>query len=84
MLLLFNKSESLECAKVVVSKLGAILFYSKIHFKHLNYERNRKDLNRHVPQKINEFASLALAGRYPLFVFNFGLANSHNYLINRA
>ena len=27
MLLLFNKRESLECAKVVVSKLGAILFY---------------------------------------------------------
>ena len=61
MLLLFNKSESLECAKVVVSKLGAILFYSGIHFKRLNYVRNRKDLNRHVPQKINEFASLALA-----------------------
>ena len=26
MLLLFNKSESLECADVVVLKLGAILF----------------------------------------------------------
>ena len=25
----------------------------------------REDLNRHIPQKINEFASLALAGRYP-------------------
>ena len=25
----------------------------------------REDLNRHLPQKINEFASLALAGRYP-------------------
>ena len=35
MLLLFNKSESLECAKVVVSKLGAILFCSGIHFKPL-------------------------------------------------
>ena len=34
-LLLFNKSESLECAKVVVLKLGAILFYSGIHFKPL-------------------------------------------------
>ena len=33
--MLFNKSESLECAKVVVSKLGAILFYSGIHFKPL-------------------------------------------------
>ena len=27
MLLLFDKSKSLECAKVVVLKLGAILFY---------------------------------------------------------
>ena len=35
MLLLFNKSESLECAKVVVLKLGAILFYSRIHLKPL-------------------------------------------------
>ena len=33
MLLLFNKSESLECVKVVVLKLGAILFYIRIHFK---------------------------------------------------
>ena len=35
MLLLFNKSESLECAKVVVLELGVILFYSGIHFKPL-------------------------------------------------
>ena len=35
MLLLLNKSESLECAKVVVLKLSAILFYSGIHFKPL-------------------------------------------------
>ena len=35
MLLLFNKSESLECAKFVALKLGAILFYSEIHFKPL-------------------------------------------------
>ena len=48
MLLLFNKSESLECAKIVVLKLGAI-----------------QDPNRYIPQKINEFASLALDGRYP-------------------
>ena len=33
--MLFNKSESLECTKVVVSKLGTILFYSGIHFKPL-------------------------------------------------
>ena len=39
MLLLFNTSESLECAKVVVWKLGAILFYSGIHFKNLKFER---------------------------------------------
>ena len=67
MLLLFNKSESLECAKVVVLKLGAILFYSGIHFKPLKLWKNMycEDLNRHIPQNINEFASLALAGRYP-------------------
>ena len=35
MLLFFNKSESLECADVVVLKLGAILFYSGIYFKPL-------------------------------------------------
>ena len=35
MLLLFNKSDSLECAKVVVLKFGAILFYSGIHCKPL-------------------------------------------------
>ena len=35
MLLLFNGSESLECAEVVVLKLGAILFYSEIHFQPL-------------------------------------------------
>ena len=58
MLLLFNKSESLECAKVVVLKLGAILFQ-------IMKNKYREDLNRHIPQKINEFASLALAGRYP-------------------
>ena len=34
-LLLFDTSESLECAKVVVLKLGALLFYSGIHFKPL-------------------------------------------------
>ena len=33
MLLLFNKSESLECAKIDVFKSGAILFYSGIYFK---------------------------------------------------
>ena len=33
MLLLFNTSENLGCAKGVVLKLGAILFYSGIHFK---------------------------------------------------
>ena len=40
MLLLFNKSESLGCAKVVVLKLGAILFYSGIHFKPLKLCNN--------------------------------------------
>ena len=40
MLLLFNKSGSLECAKVVVLKLGAIRFYiaeSILNFQ--NYEK---------------------------------------------
>ena len=35
MLLLFNKSENLECAKVVVLKLDAIVFFSGFHFKPL-------------------------------------------------
>ena len=35
MLLLFNKRDSLEYAKVVVLKFGAILFYSGIHSKPL-------------------------------------------------
>ena len=33
MLLLFKKGKSLGCAKIVVSKLGAILFCSGINFK---------------------------------------------------
>ena len=28
----------------------------------------KEDLNRYFPQKINEFSSLALAGRYPLVI----------------
>ena len=28
----------------------------------------KEDLNRYFPQKINEFASLALAERYPLVI----------------
>ena len=52
-------------SEVVVSKLGTILFYSGIHFKPLKYVTNREDLNRHILQEIKEFASLALAGRYP-------------------
>ena len=27
----------------------------------------KEDMNRHIPQNINEFSSLALAGRYPQF-----------------
>ena len=64
-LLLFNNRESLGRAKVLVSKLGAILFYSGTILNLQNYVKNREDLNRHIPQKIKEFASLALAGRYP-------------------
>jgi len=40
------------------------------------YRENQKDLNRHIPQEINEFASLALAGRYPyLFIYLFLTVN---------
>ena len=53
-------------AKTVVLNLGAILFFCGIHFKPLKlWKKYREDLNMHIPQKINEFASLALAGRYP-------------------
>ena len=66
MLWLVNKSESLKCAKVVFLKLGANLFFCGIHLKPLKlWQKYREDLNRHIPLKINEFASLALAGRYP-------------------
>ena len=67
MLLLFYKGESLECAKGVVLKLGAIFFYRGIRFKPLKFWKKtyREDLNSHIPQKINEFASLALTRRYP-------------------
>ena len=51
--------------QVVVSKLGTILFYSGIHFKPLKCVTNREDLNRHIPQKIKEFSSVAFAGTYP-------------------
>ena len=38
------------------------------YFKPLKlWKKYREDRNRHIPQKINEFASLALAGRYPCF-----------------
>ena len=55
MLWLFNKSESLKCAKVVVLNLGAILFFRGIYFKPLKlWNKYREDLNRHIPQKIND------------------------------
>ena len=52
MLLLFNKSESLECAKVVVWKLGAILFYSGIHFKNLKFERGSEQAHSTKDKRI--------------------------------
>ena len=57
--------------QVVVSELGTILFYSGIHFKPLKYVTNREDPNRHIPQEIKEFASLALAGRYTPSLFTY-------------
>ena len=38
----------------------------------------KEDLNRHIPQKINEFASLALAGRYPQLVDKCQIVHHHN------
>ena len=61
-LLFFNRSESLEYSQVFFLKLSAILFYSEIHCKPLKL--CNKSLDRHILQKINEFAWLALAGRY--------------------
>ena len=76
MLLLFNKSESLECAKVVVLKLGAILFYSGIHFKPLQLWKKKKiyiyiytyreDLNRHIPQKDKRIRLVGTCRKAPL------------------
>ena len=47
-------------------EVGCHTFLSGIHCKPLKLwkKKYREDLNRHFPQKINEFASLALAGRY--------------------
>ena len=42
MLLLFNRSENLECAKAVVLKLTASLFYSGIHLKPLQLLKKKK------------------------------------------
>ena len=53
MLLLFNTSENLECAKVVVLKLGAILFYSGIHFKPLKLWKIKKTTNKQTKTKTN-------------------------------
>ena len=70
MLLWFNKSESLECAKVVVLKLGAILFYSGIHFKPLKLYiyiyAYREDLNRHIPQKDKRIRLVGTCRKAPL------------------
>ena len=51
MLLLFNTSENLECVKVVVLKLGAILFYSGIHFKPLKLWKIKKQQTNKQKQK---------------------------------
>ena len=42
----------------------------------------REDLNRHIPQKINEFASLALAGRYPYLKDKCQIAHHHNKCVS--
>ena len=66
MSLLFNKSESLECTEVVVSNLDEInkpSFFHEINSKALKLCKNREEAID-IPQKKNEFASLAFAGRY--------------------
>ena len=67
MLLLFKKSEKIECAQLVVSNLGEIYYlfvYKEINCKPLKLcDKSRRSI-WHIPQKINELALLALAGRY--------------------
>ena len=57
----------MECAQEVVSNLGEIYYlfvYREINCKPLKLcNKSRKSI-WHIPQKINEFTLLALAGRY--------------------
>ena len=43
------------------------LFFNRIHVKPLKLCSKSRRSNRHIPQKINKFASLVLAERYPYF-----------------
>ena len=72
MLLLFNKSESLECAKVVVLKLGAIRFYSGIHFKlpKLWKKRYREDQSKQIPQKKKQIRLAGTCRKVPLVIIS--------------
>ena len=42
----------------------------------------KEDLNRHIPQQINEFASLALTGRYRWCIY-FGFGSECSGLLRR-
>ena len=65
MLLFFKRRESLECTEVFFFSGVPFFSIAKSIVNFENYVTNREDLDRHIPQKINEFASLALPGRYP-------------------
>ena len=58
----------LEYSEVFFLKLSAILFYSENHCKPLKL--CSKFLDRHIPQKIKEFGSLALGEGTPSSVKN--------------
>ena len=70
MSLFFVKSESLECTKVVVSKIDETnepSFFHEINSGALKLCKNREEAVD-IPQKKNKFASLAFAGRYSYFI----------------
>ena len=65
MLLLFKRSESLECANIFFLSWVSPFSIAESTANILIYITIREDMDRHIPQKIDEFSSLALAGRYP-------------------
>ena len=85
MLLLFNTSENLECAKVVVLKLGAILFYSGIHFKPLKLWKTNKQTNKQE-QKQKQIRVVGTCRKVPL-VYNNRLRSTlriHSIILKKS